>query len=146
MSKRFRVLAVCGLIGLMALWQHIHAPPRPPIFADLDFESAQARASASTPPRLLVLDFTAPGCAPCQEMDRRTWTYPGLTDWLEQNAVTIRIDAATDRGRARAFGITDVPTVIVLDNGREVARLGGQRTAQDLLARFKPLTARPSKH
>lgn len=139
MAKRSTLIVATALILTLVALQYFQRPARPTIFATQSFEAAQDDAERATPPKLLVVDFAADWCAPCRQMDRSTWTSPMLTDWLKQHAVTIKIDIDEDKARARAFGITSIPTVVVLRDRKEVARLNGLTSASAMLERLQPL-------
>jgi len=141
MFKRPVLVVLIALLCVLGAIQYFNVPGRPTVFTMDTFEKAQSDAEQSTPPRLLVVDFAASWCGPCRQMDRGTWTSPTLTDWLKQNAVTVKVDVDEDKARARAFGISQLPTVVVLRGKKEVARLIGLQSATQLMDQLKPLAA-----
>lgn len=140
MPSRLTILAVIGLVLLLVAIQYVQRPARPTIFATMPFDKAQAAAAEAKPQKLLVVDFSAGWCPPCREMDRSTWTSPSLVNWLREHAVSIKVDIDDDAARARSFGITAVPTVVVLDGKTEVMRWTGLAGPDELLARLRPLS------
>lgn len=139
MPSRLTILAVVGLVLLLVAIQYVQRPSRPMIFATTTFDQAQAAAAEAKPPKLLVVDFSAGWCPPCRAMDRHTWTSPALVNWLREHAVSIKVDIDDDAARARTFGISAVPTVVVLDGKTEVLRWTGFADADELLAKLRPL-------
>jgi thiol:disulfide interchange protein len=147
MSQRTTILIVVLLLVALVAVQRFQQPARPGIFADMTFERAQDAAAAAaqtggTPEKLLVVDFGASWCPPCRQMDRSTWTDPTLAGWLEEHAISIKIDADEDPGRMRALGVTAVPTVVVLRGSQELGRVTGLRSAGELLEWLRGLYAK----
>jgi thiol:disulfide interchange protein len=143
MFKRFRIVAILALLLALVAIQYFRVPARPTIFTNASFEQAQAEAAAATPPKLLVVDFSASWCPSCRAMDRRTWTDPAVTDWLKQNAVTVKVDIDADKARARAFGIESIPTVIVLAGDQHITRIVGDTKPGPLLDKLKAAAPTP---
>jgi len=77
-----------------------------------------------------VLKFSASWCQPCKT----------LTTQLESLAANYEeIDADTDPDKFKAFGIRNVPTLVLLDNnGIEKDRLTGSVTLPKLKAFLNP--------
>ena len=87
--------------------------------ADLDREVAQARAQR----RGVLLDFSADWCTSCKEMERYTFTDPGVRAAL-RGTVLLRADVtandADDQALLRRFGILGPPTIAFYGaDGRE---------------------------
>jgi thiol:disulfide interchange protein DsbD len=99
-----------------------------------DFEGALARAKAQD--KLVVVDIWAEWCAACKELDEKTWPDPRVAEWLERNAVVVRVD--TDRVRKdleKSLRILGYPTVLVLDgDGKELRRQVGFQNPEAMLA------------
>jgi len=78
--------------------------------ADLDRELTAARAAG----RPVMLDFYADWCVSCKEMEKYTFTDPGVRDAL-QPGVLLQADVtandATDRALLERFGIFGPPTI-----------------------------------
>lgn len=143
MFKRYRLVAIVALLLALVAIQYLRVPARPVIFTNASFEQAQAEAAAANPPKLLIVDFSASWCPSCRVMDRRTWTDSALTDWLKQNAVTVKVDIDADKARARTFGIESVPTVIVLSGDQSLARVVGDTKPGPLLDKLKAAVPSP---
>jgi thioredoxin:protein disulfide reductase len=99
-----------------------------------DYEGALAKAKADK--KLVVVDVWAEWCAACKELDEKTWPDPGVSGWIAQNAVAVRVD--TDKVRkdlAQPLKILGYPTVLVLDgDGKILRRVEGFQKPEDMLA------------
>ena len=76
----------------------------------------------------VLIDFYTPTCPPCR----------AFTPTLEQIAVeqaatlkVVKVDASTEFELASEFGITAVPTFVLLDGGAKKAQLTGLRSKRD---------------
>ena len=82
---------------------------------------------------IALLDFYADWCGPCKALA------PTLERFAAANPhVTVgKINVDENSNSAEEFGIKGIPTLVFLQNGREVCRLVGvtsQNTIQDLLS------------
>ncbi len=87
--------------------------------------AASARANQSLPDTVL-LDFTATWCGPCQQMS------PIVDKLAEQGYPVRKIDVDRERAVAERFGVTAMPTFVLLVNGREVMRQTGATSEAQL--------------
>ncbi len=77
-------------------------------------------------PDSIVYDFSAVWCGPCQQM-------APIVARLEREGLPIRkVDVDKEKGLADRFGITSLPTFVVVINGKEVHRQSGAVTETDL--------------
>jgi hypothetical protein len=116
---------------------------RPPVFQDLPF--ADAVESSSADRRWLVVSVTAQSDHACKAMDDATWEEPEVRAWIEQKALAVQIDIATDRDVARGLNVRAVPTTIVLRAGRQEERIVGFHNAQETCAWLRFLEQRQAK-
>lgn len=99
-----------------------------PIVSD-EFESKVLQARQS-----VVLDFYQASCAPCRALE------PRLEAIAQQYAGQIpvyRIDIEHDLPIANHLAVKSIPTVLVFRNGREMKRLDGLITDQQLRTAFE---------
>lgn len=76
----------------------------------------------------VIVDFYADWCGPCKMMSRE----------LEQidSVDIIKIDVDLFQELARTYGVMSIPTLILFEDGKEVRRVIGFRTAEDLKTGF----------
>ena len=91
------------------------------------YEVAAVRAAIATGGPLIV-DFYADWCAPCRELDERTFSAPEVRAVLEGYArFKVDLTRATEANQALTteYAVMGVPTVIVFSGGEEVFRITG---------------------
>ena len=74
---------------------------------------ADARKEARQSGKPVLAYFTAAWCGPCQQMKHTTWASPQVEAAL-QDYVPVKIDVDRDAEAARAFGINQVPTYLLI--------------------------------
>jgi thiol:disulfide interchange protein DsbD len=86
-----------------------------------------ALARARREHRPMILDFTAEWCGACKELDRNTYSDPGVKAALTR-FVRVKVDATDDEDAAvdaikSRYRVVGLPTIVVLDSiGKEQAR------------------------
>lgn len=100
--------------------------------------SAERLRSAARAKRPVIVDVSASWCAPCVEMERRTFRN-ALVVARANGFTLLRVDLTSGEDGARAdlarLGVTSIPTLLVFDRGgREIRRLVGF-TSHAVLAR-----------
>jgi thioredoxin-related protein len=103
-----------------------------------DLKAAQKEAARSKRP--LLLDFRATWCAPCQAMERETFTDPTVKALL-QRMVCVRIDVDEQPAVAQSYGVQSIPRLVVLPptGDKPLLDIQGFYPANQLLQELRPV-------
>ncbi|ALE52365.1 thioredoxin [Candidatus Thioglobus autotrophicus] len=78
---------------------------------------------------LLVVDFWATWCGPCQQFAP---TFKQAANQLEPKARFIKIETEAEQAIAAKYSIRSIPTLVLFKNGQEIDRVSGALSAPDL--------------
>ncbi|HPP53074.1 MAG TPA: thioredoxin domain-containing protein, partial [Thermoguttaceae bacterium] len=102
----------------------------------LSLQAAQQRAAQTR--RLVLIHFWSPNCGPCQKMDRLVFSRPEVAAAVETYYVPVKINADQFPYTARQYGITALPTDLVLSpNGQVIRRFQGAVPAEQYIAQLQ---------
>jgi thioredoxin 2 len=96
----------------------------------LELSAKQTRAQIDKGSLPVVVDFWAPWCGPCKMMGPAVKEAARL---LGTRVRFLKVDTEQEQGMAAEYGIRSVPTLILLAGGREINRISGAMSAQDLV-------------
>ncbi|TWT81879.1 Thioredoxin [Planctomycetes bacterium CA13] len=90
------------------------------------FAIAVSDAPSASAANAILIDFSSAHCPPCRAMQP-------IISRLEQSGVPVRhVNVETEQDLARRYGIRQTPTFVVVSDGKEVTRLVGMQSLQDL--------------
>lgn len=95
-------------------------------------------ALLGAPPENVLLDFTATWCGPCQEMS------PIVAQLQRQGYPVRKVDIDHEPALARKYGVQNIPTFVLVANGREVRRVVGKTSESQLRGLLALLPAAPA--
>jgi len=102
------------------------APPRTPVDVSDAMTFDVVIQSSALP---VIVDFWAPWCGPCRmmapELDKVATAAQG--EWL---VAKVNTEAVPDL--AERFRILSIPTLAIFQGGREISRVAGARSAEDI--------------
>lgn len=79
--------------------------------------------------KVILLDFYAPWCAPCRALAPEL---DAFSDRYEDAVSAYSVNVDTDGALAERFGVSSLPTVLILKNGEVTRRLEKEITADML--------------
>jgi thiol:disulfide interchange protein len=83
---------------------------------------AAARAAARSAGKPALLYFTAEWCEPCQKMKHTVFADPDVDAALRAAYVTVKVDMDRNPDVAHEFGVSVLPTFIVVSTGGQLLK------------------------
>lgn len=130
MSRNWRpvfAVLVCLLAALSATAQEVG------VRWQQDIESAKVQARQTG--RLVLVHVVAEGCGPCHALESNVFCQPGVAGAIEQRFVPVMLNANEFPAIAQGFGITRVPTdVIITPDGQVLGKMISPATPSAYIA------------
>lgn len=105
-----------------------------------NLEDAQRIAAQNN--RLVLIHFWAPWCGACKRMETEVFNQPGVAASLLANYVPVKINADQMPATATKFGITALPTdVVITPQGQIVDSIRGRTEATQYVARLNQVAS-----
>ena len=98
-----------------------------------------AKRTAGQTNRLVLIVFTAPWCQACRVMESEVLSQPGVNAALEMHYVPVKVNVEYFPAAARQYGITALPTTVVIaptSQGEVLDSIRGRMAATAYLARL----------
>lgn len=126
----------CNAVNRIASDRIRHRPRcgkcKSPLFTahpvELDVSNFQKHISRNDIP--VVVDFWAPWCGPCRMMAP---AFEQAAALLEPKVRLAKLNTEQQQSIAAQFGIRSIPTLIIFNGGREIARQSGAMGEQALI-------------
>ena len=97
-------------------------------FTDAGFEQEVIQASFE---QTVLVDFWAPWCGPCRLVGP---TIEEVAKTLDGEAIVGKLNVDESPEAANRFGITSIPTVLLIRDGKVVKQMVGVNSAADYVA------------
>jgi YHS domain-containing protein/thiol-disulfide isomerase/thioredoxin len=124
-----------ALLALPAAAQPVGINWRP------DIESAKKQARESN--RLVLVHFWTQTCGPCKMLEQNVFNQAGVGTAIEAQFVPVKLNADENSATAAGFGITRVPTdIIITPDGEVVGRLISPPTPSAYVAELSQVSSK----
>ena len=103
-----------------------------------DLQQASTIARKSDKP--MMIEFWADWCAPCKQLEAKTFSDPQVRQFLRDKTVAVRVNIDDHPTLAQRHNVTGIPCLVFLNgDGREVGRIVGFEPAQPFLAEAREI-------
>lgn len=109
-----------------------HAPI-PPMF-NPKVTLAEAEQAAANTGKVVLAYATANWCGPCQQFKRTTLVDPRVEAWVKEHAEPVYIDVDEHPDVSNQLGVTAIPAVYLIRDGKIASQRRGVISADEMLA------------
>ncbi len=85
-----------------------------------DLNSAFSTAQSTN--KLVLVDFYAPWCTYCKQMDEKTFSDPRVQQKLSSNYVLVKINGDQNPDLVQKYQVYGYPTILILDSSENVVK------------------------
>lgn len=136
---QIRLWVFWGIIAILSLATVVSAQ-QGVRWEETSVEGAKRRAAQTG--RLILIHFWAPSCAPCLNMERNVFSLPEVAGAIEANYVPVKINADHFPHTCQQFGITALPTDLILTaGGQPLRRFQGEAPPDVYVGRLNEIAA-----
>lgn len=96
----------------------------------INMTGGQLTRSINKTDELLVVDFWATWCGPCQQFAP---IFKQIAAQIEPKARCIKIETDTEQALSNTYNIRSIPTLVIFKNGKELTRVSGVLSASDCI-------------
>jgi thioredoxin-related protein len=97
-----------------------------------------ALKSAVEENKLLFIAFANPDCKMCMKMEESTLSEDQVKDYFSSKFMLLKFRSSKNPEKYLRLKVTETPTYVVMDtNGRELLRLTGYVSAEDLIGKLQ---------
>jgi len=141
-SRKAGTILLVFVLGLLAFQVFFKQKAPTPAAFEGSGTLNDAIAASSSDGKVVFVMAHADWCGPCQNLKRGALSDPKVTQWLEANTHPVsldvtKMDASTPqwvKEAADSLGISGIPAMVMLRDGRVVSRQVGSMSAEKLLA------------
>jgi len=106
----------------------------------------QASQTAAQTNRLVLVHFWAPWCGPCQRMEQEVFNQPAVAKAIMNHYVPVKLNIDNFGATARRFGISSIPTDVILSSeGNVISQFASPNTSAAYAGRMQQVAAANGK-
>ena len=144
-SRKIGIILLVFVLGLLTFQMFSKRKAPTPAAFQGGITLADATAASAGDGKVVFVVAHADWCGPCQNLKRGALSDPAVSSWLEANTHPVSLDVTTIsdstpqwvKEAATSLGISGIPAMVLMRDGKVVSRKVGSMGADDLLAWLK---------